>query len=168
VQHDVASSIQQAVADTGAVSDDGRASVLTRALDESMRLYPPTWLYIRNALMPDVLPSGQTIASGDKLYLAPYTLQRLSQWYPDPERFDPERFTVAACRERPRFTYFPFGGGARLCLGEPFARMESRLVLSELLQRFELEPLVPENVPLRPSIVLEPRGGLPMRLRTRR
>ena len=168
VQHDVASSIQQAVADTGAVSDDGRASVLTRALDESMRLYPPTWLYIRNALMPDVLPSGQAIASGDKLYLAPYTLQRLSQWYPDPERFDPERFTVAACRERPRFTYFPFGGGARLCLGEPFARMESRLVLSELLQRFELEPLVPENMPLRPSIVLEPRGGLPMRLRTRR
>ncbi len=168
VQYDVSTYIQQALADTGAVTDDGRSSVLTRALDESMRLYPPTWLYIRLATAPDVLPSGQTIAIGDKIYLAPYTLQRLPRWYEEPERFNPDRFTVAACRERPRFTYFPFGGGARQCLGEPFARMEARLVLSELLQRFQLEPLVPENVPLRPSIVLEPRGGLPMRLRRRR
>ncbi len=150
---------------TPSASYEGRTSILTRALDESMRLYPPTWLYVRMAVAPDTLPSGQAMALGDKLYIVPYTLHRHPAWYADPERFDPDRFLPEAVRARPRFTFFPFGGGARQCLGEPFARMEARLVLEALLQRFRLEPLTPANVPMRPSIVLEPRGGLPIRLR---
>lgn len=167
-------SVQEAVRDALAAPDDGAPrgapgsdapSMLTRALDEAMRLYPPTWLYVRVAVTPDVLPGGQRVAPGEKVYLAPYTLHRHPDWYPDAERFDPERFLPDAVRARPRFTYFPFGGGARQCLGEPFARMEARVLMRALLQRFRLEPLTAAVVPLRASIVLEPRGGLPVRLR---
>jgi cytochrome P450 len=112
----------------------------------------------------DTLPGGTNVQLGDKIYLSPYTMHRHPAWYPEPDRFDPERFADEAVRSRPRFAFYPFGGGARQCIGEPFARLEITLVLAAILRRFRLEPASPLPVPLRPSIVLEPRGGLPIRL----
>jgi cytochrome P450 len=156
VQHDVHAEL--------AADETPHAPLTTRVLNESMRLYPPTWLFVRVATSTDTLPGGAVILASDQIYLCPFTMHRHPDWYAQPDRFDPEHFTDEAVRARPRFAFFPFGGGARQCIGEPFARLEAQVVLSTLLRRFHLESLVPNPVPLRPSIVLEPRGGLRVRL----
>lgn len=138
--------------------------LLNMVLNESMRLFPPTWLYVRVAVADDVLPNGVKIARGDKIYLSPFTMHRHPAWFDRPNAFDPSRFSEAAARERPRFAFYPFGGGARLCLGEPFARMEMSLLLAELVRQFRLLPASDAPIRFRPSIVLEPRYGLPVRL----
>lgn len=155
----------EALAGTPPSGEQPRAFV-DRATDESLRLYPPTWLFVRVAVAPDVLPGGARVAAGDKIYLSPYTLHRHPAYWPDPERFAPERFTEAAAQARPRFAFFPFGGGLRQCIGEPFARLEAGIVLGAILRRFRLTPERADAPRLRPSIVLEPRGGLMMRVRS--
>lgn len=139
-------------------------SLMGRVLDETMRLYPPTWITVRQALQEDRLPNGTVIRRGDILYLCPYTMHRHPRLWPDPDVFDPSRFTAQASRERPRFAFYPFGGGLRQCLGEPYARVEAAMILSAILRRFRLVPIRPLEMPLRAAIVLEPRGGLPVRL----
>lgn len=85
-------------------------------LAESMRLYPPTWIFIRIARQTDVLPSGATIPAGSKLFLCPYVMHRDQRYFPDPDRFDPQRFSDVAQKSRPKFAYFPFGGGRESAL----------------------------------------------------
>jgi cytochrome P450 len=89
------------------------------------------------------------------------------RWYPDPVRFDPERWTPEARAARPRFSYFPFGGGPRLCVGESFAWVEAGLVLATLAQRWRAELVEGQTIRPRPSITLKPRGPVMMRLRPR-
>ncbi len=157
-------SVQASVREETASSDAHDAPLMVRVLNESMRLFPPTWLFVRVAVGGDTLPSGVAVRPGDKIYLSPYTMHRHPNWYARPDHFDPEHFSDEAVKARPRFAFYPFGGGARQCIGEPFARLEAGLVLAEILRRFRLEPGTTEQVALRPSIVLEPRGGLPIRL----
>lgn len=135
-----------------------------RVLNESMRLFPPTWLFVRVAVADDDLPGGTTVRAGDKIYLSPYTMHRHPDWYARPDHFDLDHFSDEAVSNRPRFAFYPFGGGARQCIGEPFARLEAAMVLAAILRRFRLEPAGTGPVAVRPSIVLEPRGGLPIRL----
>lgn len=156
--------VQRAVQVELATDETPDVPLTTRVLNESMRLYPPTWLFVRVATAADTLPGGATIRPGEHIYLCPYTMHRHPAWFAHPERFDPDHFTDEAVRARPRFAFYPFGGGARQCIGEPFARLEAQVVLSTLLRRFHLESIEPSPVPLRPSIVLEPRGGLRVRL----
>ena len=148
-----------------AVDETPDAPLTTRVLNEAMRLFPPTWLFVRVATTDDVLPGGATIRADDHIYLCPFTMHRHPAWYARPDHFDPSHFSDEAMRARPRFAFYPFGGGARQCIGEPFARLEAAVVLSTLLRRFQLEPINTDPVRLRPSIVLEPRGGLRVRLR---
>jgi pentalenene oxygenase len=134
---------------------------------EALRLYPPTWLFVR--MTPDdvQLPSGRLIPAGSRLFLCPYTSQRDPRFFPDPERFDPERFRPGpATRARPRSSYFPFGGGRHVCIGEGFVRLEAALVLSRLARGFELTSDERRPVPF-PGVTLEPRGGVRLRLRVR-
>jgi len=134
---------------------------------EALRLYPPTWLFVRMAPDDVQLPSGRLIPAGSRLYLCPYTSHRDPGAFPDPERFDPERFRPGpALKERPRSVYFPFGGGRHVCIGEGFVRMEAALVLSRLVRRFELTRVAGRAVP-HPGVTLEPRGGARLRLRVR-
>jgi cytochrome P450/GT2 family glycosyltransferase len=135
--------------------------------DEVLRLYPPTWIYVRSAIGPDVLPSGARVATGTKLYLCPWVTHRNPRHFPDPDRFDPDRFAEVADGGRPPAAFFPFGKGPHVCLGEPLARMEIVLALARIAQRVELEtaserPIVPD-----PGITLSPRGGTSMRVRIR-
>lgn len=144
-----------------------RSTFPAQVLDEAMRLYPPTWLFVRIATNDDVLPSGHRVMAGDKVYLCPLTMHRHPAWHEAPGQFQPQRFAADIVRDRPRFTFFPFGGGARQCIGEPFARMEAEVVLRHLLRRWALVPRSPREVPLRASIVLEPRGALRVQLMRR-
>ena len=136
-------------------------------LAESMRLYPPTWIFVRIAQGEDKLPSGATIPAGSKIYLCQYVVHRHPRYFPDPERFDPERFTELAKRERPQFAYFPFGGGARVCIGEHFAKMEGILVLAMIAQKYRLALVPGQTIVPEPKMTLHPQNRIMMRVHQR-
>lgn len=132
-----------------------------------MRLYPPTWIFVRMALRDDQLPSGPTICRGSKIYLCQYVTHRDPRFFPEPERFDPERFSDAARAARPRFAYFPFGGGAHTCIGEQFALLESVSILAMVLSRFRFQAEPGQKISLRPTITLRPKHGIRLRVSPR-
>ena len=140
------------------------ASSLEQAFNESLRLFPPTWIFVRVANDDDLLPGGIKISAGDKIYICPWTMHRNSSHYREPEKFNPCRFEQSEITNRHRFSFIPFGGGTKQCIGEPLARLEASIILSRLIQNFDFEHCSAEEVKPRPSIVLEPDGGLPMRL----
>jgi len=141
-----------------------KLSFTRQVLDESMRLYPPTWIFIRMALGDDTLPSGTRIPKSSKLYLCQYVTHRSAKYFPDPKRFDPSRFGPGEAAKRPRFSYFPFGGGARQCIGEHFALLEGVTVLALFLRRFRFELCSDQNIVPRPTITLRPRRGIRMKI----
>jgi cytochrome P450 len=91
-------------------------------------------------------------------------VQRDPKWFSEPERFVPERFTPAAKAGRPRFAYFPFGGGGRQCIGESFAWMEATLALVTLVQRWRVELVQDQKIELQPKITLRPKNGIRVRM----
>jgi cytochrome P450 len=144
--------------------DIPKLTYVNQVFSESLRIYPPTWIFVRVANGDDILPSGVQVQAATKIYLSQYISHRDPRWFPEPERFDPERFAVQEIEKRPRFTYFPFGGGARVCIGEHLARMEAVMVLAMIVPRFRFE-LVQLNDPLpQPGITLRPRDGLRVRV----
>jgi len=149
------------------VGDVPRLRYTGMILAESMRLYPPTWIFIRIARRNETLPSGATIPAGTKLYLCQYVMHRNPRYWPEPERFDPERFNESAKKERPKFSYFPFGGGARVCIGEAFAKMEGILVLASIAQRFQLTLVSGQTIVPEPTMTLRPKNGIWMRVKHR-
>jgi cytochrome P450 len=99
--------------------------------------------------------------------IAPYVTHRLPEFWPDPERFDPLRFSLEMSASRPRFAYLPFGGGPRQCIGNNFALVEAQLIFATLVPRFRLVA-APENpVKLAPTATLRPKDGLWMRIEKR-
>jgi cytochrome P450 len=133
---------------------------------EAMRLYPPAWVLSRRAVQ-DVQLGGFVIPAKSLVLVSQWVTHRDPRWWPDPERFDPERFDPARERERPRYAYFPFGGGPRVCIGEPFAWMEGTLVLATLAQRWRLRLAPGQAVEKQPTLTLKPRGGMRMRVEPR-
>jgi cytochrome P450 len=132
---------------------------------ESMRLFPPAWGVGRRTLV-DLVLGGYPMRAGAIIAMSPYVMHRDARFWPDPERFDPERFTPEARAARPRFAYFPFGGGARSCIGESFAWMEGVLVLATLGQRWRFTLVPDQRVEPQPLITLRPRYGLRMRVQS--
>jgi cytochrome P450 len=100
--------------------------------------------------------------------VSPYVTQRDARFFPDPGRFDPERWTTEAQAARPRFAYFPFGGGARQCIGEQFAWTEGILALATIARRWRLRLVPGHPVALHPLITLRPRHGMRMTVHERR
>ena len=139
----------------------------TRAvLAESMRLYPPVWGMGRRALASHTL-GGFDIPSGSLVVVSPFITQRDARFFPEPERFLPERWLGEQPSERPRFSYFPFGGGARQCIGEQFAWMEGVLLLATIAQRWRLRLEPGHKVEFNPLITLRPKHGMRMTLHSR-
>lgn len=136
-------------------------------LAESLRLYPPTWIFIRKARQVDTLPSGVRIPAGAKLYLCQYVMHRNPRYFPQPERFNPERFSESVKRQRPQFAYFPFGGGPRVCIGESFAKMEGVLVLACIAQRFRFTLVPDQEIVPEPKMTLRPKNGIWIRVESR-
>jgi cytochrome P450 len=132
-----------------------------RVLRETLRLYPPIWLVERRALEADTL-AGAPVPAGAPVAVCQYVLHRDPDVWPEPERFDPDRFAPAAEAARPRGAYLPFGAGARTCIGEGFALMQAKLVVARVLQRMRPVPLA--ELP-RPIAYATLRPGTPLRLR---
>jgi cytochrome P450 len=117
----------------------------------------------RNTVADDTI-GGHRIAKGTLVMLSQYVTHRHPAFWPDPERFDPDRFAPEMARLRPRYAYFPFIGGPRMCIGAQFAMTEATLILACLARRFALTPIAGEPVEPNPGVTLRPRDGAPMRV----
>jgi cytochrome P450 len=150
--------IDRVLGDRPPALDDLGTLVYTRmVIAESMRLYPPAYAIGRRALEPYPV-AGLTIPRGALVIVSPLVTHRDARWFPDPERFDPERWTPEAVAKRPKFSYFPFGGGTRLCIGDQFAWTEAILVLATLARRWRAELIPGQQVKMRPMITLRSSG----------
>jgi cytochrome P450 len=130
-------------------------------LEESMRLYSPTWTIARDVREDDEI-DGYRIPAGSVVMLSQYVTHRRPDLWPDPERFDPERFAPEAVKQRHRFAYFPFSTGPRVCIGNTFSLVEGTLLLATICQRYRLRPVPGHRVTPDVQITYRPKGGLPM------
>jgi cytochrome P450 len=139
--------------------------------EEAMRLYPPVWTMSRESLEDDVLTldNGETIEvpKDATVMLCAYGMHRNSKYWRDAEAFDPYRFYDKEEKLRPKFSYFPFGGGARLCLGHKFAMVESVLAIAMIAQRYELTLLSGQDIRPEPIITLRPSNPVMFSVRHR-
>lgn len=119
-----------------------------QVFQETLRIYPPLWLFARRAVAEDAV-MGVRVPAGQIILLSPYVTQRLPEFWNEPDKFDPDRFTPEKIKERHRFSYFPFSAGPRLCIGFNLAGIEARLVLLRILQEFTLR--LPEGSQSRPT-----------------
>jgi cytochrome P450 len=126
---------------------------------EAMRLYPPAWAMGRQATQ-DIEIGPYRLPKGSFLFFSQYIVQRNAKYFPNPLAFHPQRFTAEAKAARPKFAYFPFGGGGRQCIGESFAWMEAVLVLATLAQQWRLNPVENQHIALQPKITLRPKFGI--------
>lgn len=148
------------------VEDLPRLPFTEMVLSESMRLRPPAWAIGRRAIA-DHEVDGTVIPSGSVAVVSPYLLHHDARWYPEPERFLPERWTTDAKAERPRAAFLPFGAGPRMCVGEGFAWMEARLLLAAIARRWRMHLEPGQDLDPLPAITLRPRNGIRMRLERR-
>ena len=164
IEERLGAEIAAAIGDRVPTIDDlPRLQYARQVVEEAMRLYPPVWGFVRQALVDDTI-AGYRIDKGAIVNIMPYVTHRHPAFWNDPERFDPDRFTPERVRERPRFAYLPFSGGPRLCIGNEFALMEAQLVVAMTLQRYRMR-LTAERPVVEPEVqlTLRPKGGLPMR-----
>jgi cytochrome P450 len=148
------------------VDDLPRLPFTLQVIHEALRLDPPAWALPRVPAQNDVV-AGYRIPAGAVVMVSQYVTHRHPAFWPDPERFDPERFSPAQVAQRPRYAYFPFGGGPRLCIGQSFALLEMHLVLATLLARYDFDLVEGHQVVADTDFTLRPRGGLPMVVRPR-
>ena len=148
-----------------AAEDYGQLGYAAQVFAETIRIYPPVWVTARTAA-EEYAYRGITIPKGAILLAPQMVAHRDPRFWEDPLRFDPQRFTEENKARRLRFCYFPFGAGARQCIGEGLAWMEGVLILAYVARhwRLSLPPGAPRNLPLRPAISLRPRGGVHLRI----
>lgn len=135
-------------------------------IKEAMRLYPPAWGFGRQTLEP-VMVGAYTIPPVRGVMIIPYVTHRDPRFFPQPERFDPERFSAENEPHIPKMAYIPFGGGQRICIGSSFAMMEARLILSSVAQRYRPVLAPGHVVEPEPLVTLRPRHGMRMLLQER-
>jgi len=135
-----------------------------QVIDEALRLYPPAWIVERQALDEDRLGRWQ-VHPRTIVAVSPYVMHRHPAYWPDPLRFDPERFAPERAEGRPKHAYLPFGAGPRICIGNHFALMEAKIILATMIQRYTVEVLHPERIGVEPKVTLRPKHGMPGRLR---
>ena len=136
-------------------------------IHEGLRLYPPAGTMARYALSHDEL-GGWPVPAGSVVLFSQYVTHRLAAHWPSPAVFDPERFAGEHSAQRPRYSYFPFGGGPRQCIGSNFALMELQVALAMLTQRYRLELWPGQRVDPRPAMDMYPRRPILMRVIPRR
>ena len=144
---------------------DYSALAYTRAvIQETMRIYPPIWGLIRVADSDDRI-GAQEIRKGDRVVMFAYGVHHSPKYWDNPEEFRPERWLGDAARKRKPYTYIPFGGGKRSCIGGAMSQVENTLALSMLLRRFRPEYVGTEPPGIHATVTLCPKGGLPFRIR---
>ena len=148
------------------IDDVGRLPYARMVFLETMRLYPPIYAIARQTLQGFPV-GGYFVPAGTLVLLSPYVMHHDPRYYPDPERFDPQRWEARAAARRPRFAYFPFGGGPRGCIGQSYAMQEAVLVLTTLASRWRMRLAPGHRVAFQPLINLRPRYGMRMVLERR-
>jgi cytochrome P450 len=149
------------------VNDAKSLRYTKQVLDESMRLYPPAWATGRE-VSRDVEIAGYRIPKGSQLLMSQWLVHRDARFFPDPEAFDPDRWLPERAKLIPRYAYFPFGGGPRVCIGNHFAMLEATLLLAVLMQRHHFELLPGQSLAFLPTVTLRQKGpGLRVRVHRR-
>jgi cytochrome P450 len=142
------------------IDDVRRLRYADMVYSEALRLYPPVWALGRTAVVDHEL-AGYPVPRGSIVLFSQYVVHRDPRWFPDPLRFDPERWEAERARSVPVFAYFPFGAGNRVCIGQPLAKLGGILVLATIARRWRLD-LVPGHVARGTAPLMRPEGGLPM------
>jgi cytochrome P450 len=149
------------------IGDVSKLEYTERIIRESMRLYPPAWTIGRQALT-DYVIHKYVIPRGSIILMSQYVMHHNPKYFPNPEVFDPDRWTKEFKASLPRFSYFPFGGGIRGCVGEPFAWIEAILVVATIYRKWKIHHDPAHKVELKPLITLRPKYGMRMRLERRK
>jgi cytochrome P450 len=129
-----------------------------KVIRESLRLYSPGWMMGRRALS-DYEVAGYVVPAGSLLVVSPYLMHRHARYFPEPLRFDPDRWTPEFRDALPKYAYFPFGGGPRGCIGEGFAWVEMILIVATVAQRWKLQLVPGHPVIAQPLVTLQPKHG---------
>jgi cytochrome P450 len=140
---------------------------LTRVINESLRIRPPVWLMSRMPTNDDEV-GGYRIPAGSQILISSYVSHHHTDFWPNPEGFDPDRWLPDRVAERPKHVWFPFSGGPHQCIGGYFGLMEMQIVIAMILQRYELELVPGHRVEAKPGITLGFKHGLQMTLRPRK
>lgn len=149
------------------VDDVPRLRYTEMVFAEAMRLYPPAWAIGRRAL-DDYEIGGWVLPARSVILMSQYVTHHDRRFFPEPFRFDPDRWTPEAQSARPKFSYFPFGGGPRVCVGEPFAWMEGVLLIATLASQWQMRLSPGAAVEPQPLITLRPKHPVQMILKRRR
>ena len=144
----------------------GSTAELELALDETLRLYPPAWIGPRRAIEPFEF-AGVPVPAGIPVNYCSWASHRLPDVWPDPERFDPQRFAPGNREGIPKGAYVPFGGGSRTCIGMRFGQQEIRTIAAAILERFDPQLVDGYELEVRQMPTIGPRHGLPVTLRAR-
>jgi cytochrome P450 len=149
------------------IKDISKLDYTERVFAESMRIYPPAWAIGRQAIN-DCKIGKYTIPAGSSILMSQYLMHRNPHYFPQPARFDPERWTPKEKARRPRFSYFPFGGGPRSCIGESFAWMQGILLIATIVKRWSMRHEPRHLVVLQPLVTLRPKYGMLMKVEKRK
>lgn len=149
-----------------AFEDVPRLTYTERVFTEAMRLYPPVWVMGRRAVSACKI-GGYHVPAKSIVLLSQFVTHHDQRYYDEPDKFDPDRWLPEARAGRPRYSYFPFGGGPRLCIGEQFAWMEGILLLAVIAQKWKLRLVPGHPVKPQPLITLRPKHGMKMVLEGR-
>ena len=137
-----------------------------RVIRETLRLYPPAWRIFRRTEEP--LEVGEyVLPAGANIVLSQWVTQRDPRWFSEPDRFHPDRWSEESAAKLPRFAYFPFEGGPRVCIGAGFAMMEATLLLATIAQRFRMRLAPGQRIEPLASITLRPKNGIHVELEER-
>ena len=167
VERNIADEVDRVIGDgKPAFAHVDRLTFTRRALEESLRLYPPAWGFSRLALGDDEI-GGYRVPKGSIAYLIPFVVHRRPKLWPDPERFDPDRFAPERESVRHRFAYIPFGGGPRGCIGHQFAMLEAQLIVAAIARRYRIELVPDQKIRPEPLITLHPKPGIRARIAKR-
>jgi cytochrome P450 len=134
----------------------------TQVIQEGLRLYPPFWMIDREAIADDRVGDVE-IPAGSTVIVYVYGAHHAPRSWDEPERFDPERFIKGSEKLRTPFTYLPFGGGPRVCIGNHYAMLQILMILSEVLRRYDFELIPGQTIEARPMVILRPKYGIRMR-----
>lgn len=148
---------------TPTMDDLPRLEYTKRVFQESMRIYPATWILPRYSEAETTI-GGYRIPARSVLLISPYLTHRSPGIWDQPERFDPDRFLPERIEARPRLAYCPFGGGPHLCIGNTFAMMESQLIAVMMVQRFRIHLVPGQSMVPGPKATLQPRYGVKAQL----
>lgn len=148
-------------------TDLGELDYTRQIIEEVLRLYPPVWLFTRKALQEDKIGS-MTLPTGADVFISPYFLHRHPDFWPDPEKFDPERFTDAAVKARHKFAHIPFSAGPRRCIGDFFAMVEAQIHFGLMGRHFNVEYLGDIPAEMAPEVNLRSKYPLMLRISERK